>query len=193
MKRLVTLLTACALLVAPAVPAAAATQSATFDVQATVSALATLTFGLNGSAYNFGSVTDNTNSSLAAGNNSSGTIDANVRSTTTGGSASIYINAPNASIAGSTGGSLPITNLQYQCTGSYTVNNSDGTSSSGVTTGITAGKPALAQGTGNTCVTFTNGASIKSAQLLLGLFLDDRFLAADSYSGGGFSLTVSAT
>lgn len=187
-KKLATAVAACALAVLPALPAAASnTQS--FSVSATVNTIATVSFP-SAFTYNFTS-SDNTDPALASSDNGSGVIDANLRSTAgSGGAAAIFFTAP-ANVGGAVAGnSIPIGAFTYTCTGSYVENT--GLSGAQTTTSVNTSSAAVASGSNN-CVTFTGGHSVASSSISLNLFLDDRFVPADTYSSSGFAVTVSAT
>ena len=73
--------------------AASAANTAPFSVSATASTIASLTFGLTGSTYTFGTIADNTNPAVAASNNTSAVINANLRTTANSGTGSIFFTA----------------------------------------------------------------------------------------------------
>ena len=178
----------CALAAASTLPAAAAT-SQSFSVNASVSTIASVTFP-SSFTYNFTS-TDNTNAAVASTNNGSGIINANLRSTFgAGGAAAIFFTAPT-SVAGSGANSIPIGAFTYTCTGSYTENT--GLNGAQSTVSVSTSSAAVTGSTNNNCVTFTGGHSIASSSISLNLFLDDRFIPADSYSSSGFAVVVSAS
>lgn len=187
-KRLATFAAVCGLAVLPALPAAASnTQS--FSVSATVNTIATLSFP-SSFTYNFTS-SDNTNPALAASNNG-GSINANLRSTAGTGAASIFFTAPATVPGAVAGNSIPINAFTYTCVGSYVENT--GLNGAQTTTNVNTSSAVVQNGSNNNCVVFTAGGhSVASSAITLNLFLDDRFIPADSYTSSGFAVTVSAT
>lgn len=186
-KRLGTFAAVCGLMLASALPAVASnTQS--FTVSASVSTIASLSFP-SSFTYNFTS-TDNTNPALASTNNGSGVINANLRSTFGGGAAAIFFTAPT-SVAGSGANSIPIGAFTFTCTGSYIENTGLGGAQS--TNSVNTSSAAVSGSSNNNCVTFSGGHSVASSSISLNLFLDDRFIPADSYSSSGFAVVVTAS
>lgn len=178
----------CALAAASTLPAAASnTQS--FSVSATVNTIATVSFP-SSFTYNFTS-SDNTEPALASTNNGSGIINANLRSSFgAGGAAAIFFTAPTT-VPGSGANSIPIGAFTYTCTGSYLENT--GLNGAQSTTSVGTSSSPVSGSTNNNCVTFTGGHSVASSSISLNLFLDDRFIPADSYSSSGFAVVVSAS
>lgn len=205
-KRLGTLAAVCALSALPALaaftPATAnasvpTTASKNFDVSASVSAIATITF--DRTSFNWAG-TDFTgyNNAFVAADNNPGTIGGTFRTSNTGGGGSIYFSAP-PTIPGQNGGTLTVANvMKFTCSGSYQVNNADGTMGSAVNfTGGTSTQAAVAA-SNNACATLPVNASAGAINVSLNLFLNGDSLAADVYSttnatGSPFTITISAT
>lgn len=170
--------------------ASAATQSAPFTVSASVSTIATVSFGLTNGTYNFGTITDNTNAAVPALNNASAVINADVRTTTGVSTSSIIFTAPT-SVTGSASGVIPINAFSYNCSGTVSTN-------SGVNSGFASTPAAITPvsgvvGTSNPCASIPGGTSIGSTAIVLALTLDDRAIPADNYAGvGSFNVVVTA-
>ena len=171
--------------------AASAANTAPFSVSATASTIASLTFGLTGSTYTFGTITDNTNPAVAASNNNSAVINANLRTTANSGTGSIFFTAP-ATVPGTSPNAIPISAFTYTCSGSYTTNT--GVNGAQTSNPVSVSSTVVSSSSNNNCVpSLGAGASVASSAITLAMFLDDRFIAADSYSGSGFTVVVSAT
>jgi hypothetical protein len=205
-NRLGTFAAACALigglLPALSAPASAATVSKTaqFDINATVSALATISFATKdtGSTFKWGASDFqqfNSNAFTAADNNP-GTISGSFRTSNTGGGGSITFTAP-ATITGTNGGTLTVANvMKFTCAGSYQVNNADGTvgTAQNFASGGTSSQSAVSTSS-NSCATLPVNTSAGAFSIPLSLYLNGDSLAADQYntSGGAFVITISAT
>lgn len=204
-KRIGTLAAACALGVLPALaaftPAAASTAPLTatknFDVSATVSAIATITFDRATFTWGSADFTAYNNSFVAADNNP-GTIGGTFRTSNTGGGGSIYFSAP-ATIPGANGGTLTVANvMKFTCSGTYQANQADGSLGSAVTfSGGTTSQSAVAA-SNNACATLPVNTSAGAINVPLALFLNGDSLAADVYQttntgGTPFTITISAT
>jgi hypothetical protein len=172
--------------------AASAANTANFTVSATVSTIASLTFGSPAfTNYSFGTLTDNTNPAVPATNNSDAVINANMRTTAGTGTGAIFFTAP-ATVAGTGANSIPIGAFSYSCSGSYTTNT--GTGGATASNPVSVASTVVSSSSANNCVPALGaGKSVASSAITLALFLDDRFIAADTYSGGGFQVVVSAT
>jgi hypothetical protein len=178
--------------------------TANFSISANVGATATLTFGSTSTAftqYTWGStsapITDNTTQYLAAGNNSSATINASLRTSASNtGGGSIFFIAPNSTVAGTTSGnSIPLNTFAYDCSGNYTAApTAQSTTNPAPTTITTQPKSAIVAGSNTACqLNFAAGASVASSSINLNLYMDDRNVPADTYSLSGFQVVVSAT
>lgn len=124
---------------------------------------------------------DNVSSHLAAGVPISVTGSLQ---TTSAGSGQIAVSAPG-NITGTNGGTLLIGYLTYNCTTNGTGNNQGGSFAGGFL-------QLIANTTASPCVTFPAN-QFSSLNFNLNLFLDDRALPADSYTGSGFQIVLSAT
>lgn len=192
MKRTLGTLAAAMVLAATTVHPASAANTANFTVSATVSSMASLTFGSpTFTNYSFGTITDNTNPSVPATNNANAVINANMRTTAGSGAGSIYFTAPST-VAGTGSNSIPISAFTYSCNGSYTTN--DDVNGAQSTHPVSVPATVVSSSASNNCVPALGaGKSVASSAITLSMFLDDRFIAADTYSGGGFQVVVSAT
>lgn len=172
--------------------AASAASTANFSVSATVSTIASLTFGSpTFTNYSFGTIPDNTNAAYPATNNGSAVINANMRTTATSGTGSIFFTAP-ATVAGTGANSIPIGAFTYTCTGTYTENTGVNGAQTPVTVNVAS--TAVVSPAANNCVPALGaGQSVASSAITLSMFLDDRFIAADTYTQSGFQVVVSAT
>jgi hypothetical protein len=103
--------------------------------------------------------------------------------TTSNGSGQIAVISP-ASLPGAQG-SIPISDLTYNCTAN---------SGTGINQGATflTGYLQLVSGQAPNCATFPKN-QLSSLDFFINLFLDDRALPADTYSSGGFQAVLSAT
>ena len=204
MKRLTTMAAACALAALPAVAAftpvaaSAASDTKNFDVSASVSAIATITF--DRATYTWGS-SDFTgyNNSFVAADNNPGTIGGTFRTSNTGGGGSIYFSAPST-IPGANGGTLTVANvMKFTCNGSDQVNQANGTLGSSTNfTGGTSSQAAVSSSGNNACATLPVNTSAGAVSVPLNLFLNGDSLAADTYAttnpgGTPFTITISAT
>jgi len=188
LKKLMLAATATAIVALAVQPAFAATASKTFDVNATVNTIATIAFSVT--SYNFTS-DDNTTQFLASSSNN-GVATYSLRGTY-GVAPSIVFTAP-ATVSGTHSNSIPIGTFSYECSvgSSAPVDGAGGAVAATYTNSGSQG--AIASGS-NGCAAFPTGASVApGAQVNLGLFLDDRSIAADTYStsGGAFTITVTA-
>lgn len=205
-KRLGNLAAACALTALPALSlftpgaanAAPLTATKNFDVSATVSAIATITFDRTSFTWGSSDFTSYGGGFVGADNNP-GTIGGTFRTSNTGGGGSIYFSAP-ASIPGANGGTLTVANvMKFTCTGSYQSNHADGSLASAVTfTGGTSSQAAVSSSSDNACATLPVNTSAGSISVPLNLFLNGDSLAADTYNttnagGTPFTITISAT
>jgi hypothetical protein len=172
--------------------AASAANTANFSVSATVSTIASLTFGSpTFTNYSFGTITDNTNPAVPATNNAAAVINANMRTTATSGTGSIFFTAPST-VAGTGANSIPIGAFTYTCSGNYTENTGVGGAQN--TVPVSVASTTVVSPAANNCVPALGaGKSVASSAITLAMFLDDRFIAADTYSQSGFQVVVSAT
>lgn len=177
------------------VPASAATNTASFDVSATVGAIATISFA-NSTApsgtFSWAASDFTTPQGYKAADNNPGTISGTFRTSKTG-SGSIYFTAP-ATITGTGGQSLTVNSvMQFTCGGgTYTPNGGSSTSLGGGTT--TQG--AVATGTTqNACATIPAQTNYSTFSIPLNLYLNADSLPSDTYtsSSGAFVITISAT
>lgn len=205
-KRLGTLAAACALAAVPTftalspMTASAATNTAKFDVTATVASIATISFSTASaptSEFSWGS-TDfaQFNNGFVKADNNPGTISGTFR-TSNAGSASVYFTAP-ATITGSGNASNVLTVnsvLQFTCSGgTYTASGATSTTN---LSGGTSSQSAVATGSGatNACANLPANTSASAYSIPLALFLNGDALPADTYtsSSGAFVITISAT
>lgn len=207
-KRLGTLAAACALAVVPALAAlapmtasaATATNTAKFDVTATVASIATISFATNAAPTSSFSWQNTDFAQFNAGyvqaDNNPGTISGTFRTSNAGG-AVVYFTAP-ATITGSGNASNVLTVnsvMQFTCaSGTYTAS---GATSSSNLTGGTSTQSSIATGTGatNACANLPSNTSASAYSIPLSLFLNGDALPADTYStsSGAFVITISAT
>ena len=200
-KRLGTFAAACALIAglvpmlsAPARATGCTTSPCSFSVSATVKTIATISFP-SSFTYTWSNVTDNTNNALQSdATPGSATIGGSIRSTSGTGTAQVYFTAPST-VPGSSA-NIPISAFSYTCTGSYVENTGAGAGGGTLTTNtvnLNTTSAAVVSGSNNYCVNLSSGHSIGSLAVVLNLFLDDRYIPADTYTSSGFAATVSAT
>lgn len=104
--------------------------------------------------------------------------------TTASGTGQIAVKSP-ANITGTHGGSLLIGYLTYNCTANGSGNDQGGTFAPGFLSLIASAQAA-------NCVTFP-ATDFATLDFNLNLFLDDRAVKADTYTGSGFQVVLSAT
>jgi hypothetical protein len=184
--------------------------TASFAISATVSPTATLTFGSGGTftQYTWGGtnpITDISTQFLAADNDPvntptiSPTINASIRTSAgNGGAGAIFFVTPTTSTTTVPGanGSIPIGAFSYGCSGSYQPSTPAGGSPPSAVniTNTTTSPTAIVSGSNTGCgITFGSGVSVASSNIQLSLYLDDRNVAADTYTLSGFQVVVSAS
>lgn len=138
----------------------------------------TITAGSNSVTFTAG---NNTNAHLAAA--ASIAVTGSLQ-TTSSGSGQIAVSSPS-NITGTHGGTLLIGYLTYNCTATGTGTNQGGSFASGFL-------QLIASAGATPCVTFPAN-QFSSLSFNMNLFLDARALPADSYSGSGFQIVLSAT
>lgn len=124
--------------------------------------------------------TDNTKAHLAG---APITVTGSLQTTSTG-TGQIAVSSPG-NITGTHGGTLLIGYLTYNCTGNGSGNNQGGAFASGFL-------QLIASTTATPCVTFPS-SQFSNLNFNINLFLDDRALPADNYTGSGFQIVLSAT
>lgn len=160
-----------------AAPSLAVVQNTTLTVTVTKNATANLT--LSGAAFTWAAVQDSTNQFLASDGGNI-TVTGQLITKIGSGSGSIAIAAP-ANITGSGGGSLPISALSITCAGTAHGGQAFATA-----------QTALVASSSTNCATY--GANYNTAiNFTLGMFLDDRTIAADSYPATSFTVVATAT
>lgn len=206
MKRLGTSAAACAFAAVAALgalspmTASAATNTAKFDVTATVASIATISFSTNAAptaSFSWGSSDfSQFNNGYKPADNNPGTISGTFRTSNAGG-ASVYFTAP-ATIAGTSTSSNVLTVnsvMQFTCSGgTYTASGS--TSSTNLSGGVsTQSNIATGSGATNACADLPANASASAYSIPLSLYLNGDALPADTYtsSSGAFVITISAT
>lgn len=162
-----------------AAPAAANTVN--FGVSITKKATASIS--LSTATFTWANITDSTQTSLGADNNpASANVTGTILTTFSSGSGQINVGAP-ANITGTSGGTLPISALQIQCTGAAQTGQTFNAASA---TALTASANTL-------CASYASGYYTPISFKLL-MFVDDSKFPADTYSSAsGFSLIASAT
>jgi hypothetical protein len=141
------------------------------------------TISINNSSISFGTVTDNTQQFLAA---STVTVMGSLMSVNSG--SQIAVLSPsltNGAITGTRGGQMPLAALTYSCTGTINANRNQGATFA--PNKETFVNNALA----SPCVSFASN-SFSNMNFTLSVFLDDRNIPADTYTGNGFQLVLSA-
>jgi hypothetical protein len=123
---------------------------------------------------------DNTNAHLAA---SPIQVSGSLQTTATG-SAQLAVMSP-ANITGTHGGSLLIAYLTYNCTANGSGNDQGGIFATGFL-------QLIASTQASSCVTFPSN-QFASLDVNVNLFLDDRPIPADTYTGTGFQVVLTAT
>lgn len=180
MKSRISIATALALALAAAtLPTQAAASSAPFSVGVTAAALGSITIS---SAAITCAPTDTISAHFAC---STTTVTGSLRSSPTG-SASLTVSSPAGPISGTGGSTIPIASLQITCTSTGTGKNA--------TPSALATQTALTAGTTTACASWTTLPVVSSLDLLVGFFLDDRQVTADTYTTlTGFNVVATAT
>jgi len=144
---------------------------------------ATASISLSTATFTWANITDSTQTSLGADNNpASANVTGTILTTYSSGSGQINVGSP-ANITGTSGGTLPISALQVQCTGTAQTGQTFNASSA---TALTASANTL-------CASYASGFYTPISFKLL-MFVDDSKFPADTYSSAsGFSLIASAT
>jgi hypothetical protein len=184
MRKCFALLTAVVAVLAFAVgrpsAAEAATSSAPFSVTVTAAAIAAISISANNITC---APTDASNLHFPC---STSTATGSIRSTGTGGSASLAVSSPAGPIAGTNGNSIPISALQITCTSTGTGVNA--------TPATLATQAALTASATTSCATWTTLPVVSVLNVLISFFINDTVVAADTYTTlTGFNVTATAT
>jgi hypothetical protein len=175
-----------------------------FDLSATVSTIATVTFSTSGggSTFTWGSSDfSQFNGASVHADNNPGTINATFRESASSGAASIYFTAPSSIPGTQSGNAITLSSgvLTFTCTGTYQPNTTTGPGTAVTAPGGTTSAGAVSGSGNNACASFTTaGLSVAGTNIGLNLFLNGDTLAADNYSttnsgGTPFTVYVSAT
>lgn len=174
---------AAALAIAACAGLAIPAQANTVNFGISITKKPTASISLSTATFTWANITDSATTSLAADNNpASANITGTLITTYSSGAGQINISAP-ANIVGTNGGTLPITALQIQCTG---------TAQTGQT--FNASSPTALTASGNTlCASYASGYNTPLS-FKLNMFVDDSQFPVDTYtSSNGFGLVASAT